>query len=136
MSGWALWVGAGLLLAGLGFLLQAGLSDSAVRRWTHVQGTVGQASKAHLTDDGRQWWDVEVLYRADTGQQHRSWVRQIGSRVDERRGETVDVWYDPRRPDRAHAALAGTAAGASWVQYALGGALAVAGTAVLVWALR
>lgn len=132
----AVWAGGVVLLVGLGVLLQAVRADSAVRRWTHTRGTISQATKAHLTDDGRQWWNVLVAYRSDSGEEHAGWVRQIARNVDQRTGEPVDVWYDPRRPDRLHATLAGGSPGGSWMQYLFGAVFAVAGAAVLLWALR
>jgi hypothetical protein len=118
-------------LAGVVMLGQAARSDLAVKRWTHTRGIVGDATKAHLADDGRRWWDVRVSYRSSPGEEHDRWVRKLGDDVDRLLGEEVDVWFDARRPDRCHVALAGGAARSSWVQYGLGAVL-VAGAAVVL----
>ena len=47
-------VGLVLLVVGVGFLVQAWRADHAVRRWPRTTGTIRQATKRHLTDDGRR----------------------------------------------------------------------------------
>jgi hypothetical protein len=128
-------VGTILLVVAVVLLARAARADRAVKRWTHTTGTVREATKAHLADDGRRWWEVRVSYRGDMGEEHDGWARQLGDDTGARLGGSVDVWYDPRRPDRCHISLAGNAPGSSWLQYALGVALLVAGAAVLLRAL-
>lgn len=129
-------VGGILLLVGIGFLLQAFRADRAVARWSRAKGVVSQASQGHLTDDGRRWWNLQVAYRTDTGEEVSSSVKQISGNADVLTGAPVDVWYDPQRPERCHVALDGNTPGSSWFSYAFGAVFAVAGAAVLAWALR
>jgi hypothetical protein len=131
----AVYAAAVVLVVGLVMLVQAARADRAVRRWTHTRGTVREASTAHLADDGRQWWDVRVSYRTDSGEERDRWVRQLRQVGSDPRGGAVDVWYDPRHPDRCRVATAGNAGGSSWLQYALGLALLVGGAVVLAGAL-
>lgn len=125
-------VGSLLLLVGLVMLARAVRTDFAVRSWTHAPGTVTAARPAHLSDDGRQWWDLQVAFRDAGGQEHQVGVRELGHRVPDRTGERVDVWYDPARPERSRVVLGENAPGSPRLAYALGGALLVAGAAVLV----
>jgi hypothetical protein len=118
-------------LVGAGLLGQAVRSDRAAKRWTRTRGVVRDATKAHLADDGRRWWNLQVSYREDTGEEQVRWVRQLSDDVDSRRGEGVQVWYDPRRPDRCRVGMTGSSGGASWLEYALGSVLLVGGGAVL-----
>lgn len=133
----AIFVGTLLGLVGSVFLWHAARSDHATRRWTQTRGVVRDATKAHLADDGRRWWNVRVAYTADTGEGYDHWARLLGHEADHRLGEGADVtvWYDPRRPDRCHLALADSSARSSWLEYALGAAMLVAGVALLAAAL-
>lgn len=126
-----------VLLVGLVMIVRAFRADRPLRRWPHVTGTISQASRAHLADDGRQWWNVRVTYRLPTGEEVGSWARQIASGdLDRRTGETVDVWYDPRRPQRSRVVLGGATPASPWPTYAFGALFAVVGGAVLAWALQ
>jgi hypothetical protein len=120
-----------VLVVGVVMLVTGARADRAVKRGQHTRGRIDSAGKAHLTEDGRQLWNVQVSFHADAGQEVSVSVRQTGVDVDRRIGEPVDVWFDPQRPERARVALAGNAAGTSWVQYALGLALLVGGAWVL-----
>jgi hypothetical protein len=129
-------VGLVLLVVGGVFLLQAWRADHAVRRWPRTTGVIRQASQGRATDDGRRWWDVLVTYRTDAGEDIESWGKRMSGDADTLTGRTVDVWYDPRKPERSHTALEGASPGSSWMQYVFGLVFAVAGAAVLVWAFR
>ena len=111
-------------------------ADLVVSRGQHTHGRIVSAGKAGVTDDGRQFWKVEVSFPADAGQEVSVIVRQPGHDVDRRVGEAVDVWFNPHRPERARVVLAENAAGTSWVQYAIGLALALGAAGVLVAQLR
>jgi Protein of unknown function (DUF3592) len=125
--------GAVALLVGLGVIGQGLRADLVQRRWQHTSGRIVSASQARLTEDGRQMWDVQVSWRDSAGQEHARSFRQTGTDVDTRKGEAVDVWFDPRRPDRADARLPENAAGSGgWVLYAFGGIFAVVGALVLL----
>jgi len=130
------WVGSILLVVGLVFLLQAWRAGHAVRRWSQAKGTIRQATQGRATDDGRRWWDVLVTYRTDTGQEIESWDQWISGNADTLTGQSVDVWYDPRNPERSHTAVEGSSPGGSWMQYAFGLVFVAAGAGVLAWALQ
>ena len=123
-----------VLLAGLGLLVQAARADLAARRWTRTRGTIREATKAHLSDDGRRWWNLRVSYRGPMGEEHDGRVRTLWDDTDRLAGD-VDVWYDPRRPDRCRVALGPDGPGSSRLQYLLGLALLVGGAVVLAVAL-
>jgi hypothetical protein len=121
----ALVVGVGVVVAGL-------RADLVQRRWQRTSGQIVSASRSRLTEDGRQLWDVQVSWRDQTGQEHARSFRQTGTDVDARRGEAVDVWFDPRRPERADARLPENSAGGGWVYYVFGGVFTVVGALVLL----
>ncbi len=123
-------MGAILAVAGQVMLVQATRSARAVRRWTQAAGTVTASNPQHLSDDGRQWWDLEVAYRDATGTTQRTTKRTLGHRVPSRTGEEVRVWFDPDHPERAKVTLGENAPSSSWLSYALGAAVFVAGVAV------
>lgn len=131
----AIFVAAVLLLAGAVMVGQAARSVRAERTWTQTTGVVVSSRKAHLSEDARQWWDLRVRYRDGAGAQHEVAARQVGRRVDSRDGETVAVWFDPRRPERAMVALP-ESGGSHWALALIGGVLAVAGGLTLLVALR
>ena len=120
------------LLVGIGVIASGLRADLAQRRWQHTSGRIESASRSRLTEDGRQMWDVQVSWRDPAGQEHARSIRATGTDVDARRGEPVDVWFDPRRPERADARLPENAAGGGWIFYAFGGVFAVVGVLVLL----
>jgi hypothetical protein len=124
--------GAIALVVGLAIVVQGLRADLVQRRWQRTSGRIVSANRARLTEDGRQMWDVQVSWLDSAGQEHTQSFRQTGSDVDTRTGQGVDVWFDPRRPDRADARLPENAAGGGWIFYAFGGVFAVVGALVLL----
>jgi len=59
----AWFVGAVLLLAGVGMLVSSARADGVVRRGQRNQGHIVSVSKAWIDESGRGLWDVQVGFR-------------------------------------------------------------------------
>ncbi len=128
--------GVVLSLVGLAMVVRALRQERAVRQWTRTTGVVTSSRRAHLSEDNRQVWDLEVDYQDADGQVMRTYARLVGDRVESRDGIEVAVWYDPRKPQSAVVELPENADGRSWPIVLFGCVLAAAGVWIALFARR